>query len=213
MANATRSTKISCQRSRICRQSSGCALGFDRLVMLATGAPDRRSHTLDAARRTGQVMGYDCCIYATTFNGQGSGGRLDLIEHGTVSPSLAKCRLRAMPWRLRQPWPPPSINGANAGDPIARQFVPSLGRIGHAGPTRQPTRSAMMRTARSRASCTATPTGHLLKVSSVCPVYCRFCFRREAVGPDLGEALITSRAASGAIDYIRRHSGRFGKSF
>lgn len=48
------------------------------------------------------------------------------------------------------------------------------------------------------------PDRVLLKVSSVCPVYCRFCFRREMVGPQLGDAL--SRADfEDAVDYIRQH--------
>lgn len=33
------------------------------------------------------------------------------------------------------------------------------------------------------------PDRALLKLVSVCPVYCRFCFRREMVGPDKGEGL------------------------
>ncbi len=37
-ANAIRSMRIFSRRSRRCRQSSGVALGFDRLVMLASGA-------------------------------------------------------------------------------------------------------------------------------------------------------------------------------
>ncbi|MEV4121653.1 lysine-2,3-aminomutase-like protein [Micromonospora sp. NPDC049645] len=43
----------------------------------------------------------------------------------------------------------------------------------------------------------------LLKPLQICPVYCRFCFRREAVGPDqgvLGEGELTV-----ALDYVRSH--------
>lgn len=48
------------------------------------------------------------------------------------------------------------------------------------------------------------PDRALLKLLHVCPVYCRFCFRRETVGP--GGASSLSRAAlSGALDYVRAH--------
>jgi lysine 2,3-aminomutase len=46
------------------------------------------------------------------------------------------------------------------------------------------------------------PDRVLLKIASVCPVYCRFCFRREMVGPENGEALSADDLAA-ALDYIR----------
>jgi len=45
----------------------------------------------------------------------------------------------------------------------------------------------------------------LLKLVSVCPVYCRFCFRREMVGPGKSSALSDTELAA-ALDYIRAHS-------
>lgn len=42
----------------------------------------------------------------------------------------------------------------------------------------------------------------LLKIHHACPVYCRFCFRREMVGPG-GEALSEEELAA-ALDYIRQ---------
>lgn len=44
----------------------------------------------------------------------------------------------------------------------------------------------------------------LLKVVHVCPVYCRFCFRREMVGPDR-EPGLTPEALGRALDYIAGH--------
>jgi len=44
----------------------------------------------------------------------------------------------------------------------------------------------------------------LLKLAHVCPVYCRFCFRREMVGPDLGHAL-QGEDLQRAFDYIAGH--------
>ena len=48
------------------------------------------------------------------------------------------------------------------------------------------------------------PDRVLLKLVHVCPVYCRFCFRREMVGPGRRQSL--SRAAlEAALGYIRAH--------
>jgi len=48
------------------------------------------------------------------------------------------------------------------------------------------------------------PDRVLFKLVHVCAVYCRFCFRREMVGPGKPNAL-PQAAYSGAIDYIRAH--------
>ena len=48
------------------------------------------------------------------------------------------------------------------------------------------------------------PDRALLKLTPVCAVYCRFCFRRETVGPENGKPLSTE-ALSAALDYIREH--------
>ncbi|OAG77266.1 Lysine 2,3-aminomutase [Acetobacter malorum] len=48
----------------------------------------------------------------------------------------------------------------------------------------------------------------LLKPLLVCPLYCRFCFRREHVGPDGG--VLDDAALEKALDWLRshpRHSG------
>jgi len=42
----------------------------------------------------------------------------------------------------------------------------------------------------------------LLKLLHVCPVYCRFCFRRETVGPG-GPTALSPEAVATALDYIR----------
>lgn len=44
----------------------------------------------------------------------------------------------------------------------------------------------------------------LFKIVNVCPVYCRFCFRREMVGPDKSSGL-DAVAIDGAIRYIETH--------
>jgi hypothetical protein len=43
----------------------------------------------------------------------------------------------------------------------------------------------------------------LLKPLLVCPLYCRFCFRREHVGPDGG--VLDEAALAGALDWLRTH--------
>ncbi|SDG02248.1 lysine 2,3-aminomutase [Sinosporangium album] len=47
------------------------------------------------------------------------------------------------------------------------------------------------------------PDRLLLKPMHLCPVYCRFCFRREVVGP--GEGMLSATEMEAALDYIRTH--------
>lgn len=46
----------------------------------------------------------------------------------------------------------------------------------------------------------------LLKLVHVCPVYCRFCFRREMVGPD-GDGTLTGAELDAALAYIESQPG------
>lgn len=48
------------------------------------------------------------------------------------------------------------------------------------------------------------PDRVLLKIASVCAVYCRFCFRRELLGPKA--ETLSSEDLRGAIAYIKSHS-------
>ena len=92
--------------------------------------------------------------------------------------------------------------GDLARDPIARQFVPSAEETVIApdeladpigDEARSPVKGIVHR----------YPDRLLLKPLHACPVYCRFCFRREKVGPG-GEALSDSELEA-ALDYIRSH--------
>jgi lysine 2,3-aminomutase len=87
-----------------------------------------------------------------------------------------------------------------AHDPIARQFVPSVDEAEIApeeladpigDEARSPVKGIVHR----------YPDRVLLKPLHVCPVYCRFCFRREKVGPG-GEAL-SAHELEAALTYIR----------
>jgi len=48
------------------------------------------------------------------------------------------------------------------------------------------------------------PDRVLLKLTHICAVYCRFCFRRETVGPGK-PAVLAAQTLAGALDYIRTH--------
>ncbi|MFN3672551.1 MAG: lysine-2,3-aminomutase-like protein, partial [Bosea sp. (in: a-proteobacteria)] len=95
------------------------------------------------------------------------------------------------------------IDPADAADPIARQFVPSVAElvtepqeladpIGDAA--HSPVDGVVHR----------YPDRALLKLVHACPVYCRFCFRREMVGPG-GDALSGERLDQ-ALAYLAAHS-------
>lgn len=47
------------------------------------------------------------------------------------------------------------------------------------------------------------PDRLLLKPVHICPAYCRFCFRREKVGP--GSEVLSSEELAAALAYVRRH--------
>ncbi len=96
------------------------------------------------------------------------------------------------------------IDTKDAADPIARQFVPDLRELDttpeeRADPigdhVKSPVRGVVHR----------YPDRVLLKIVGVCPVYCRFCFRREMVGP-AAEANLTAAEIEEALAYIRAHS-------
>ncbi len=47
------------------------------------------------------------------------------------------------------------------------------------------------------------PDRVLLKVASACAVYCRYCFRREMIGPKAAEENLSAAEREAALDYIR----------
>jgi len=95
------------------------------------------------------------------------------------------------------------IDPADPDDSIAKQFVPDvreltilpeerddpIGDLAHS-----PVEGIVHR----------YPDRVLLKAVHVCPVYCRFCFRREMVGPQ-GLGTLSPEAMDNAIDYIAAH--------
>jgi lysine 2,3-aminomutase len=95
------------------------------------------------------------------------------------------------------------IDRGDPADPIARQFVPDpaelttlpeerddpIGDLAHS-----PVEGIVHR----------YPDRVLLKAVHVCPVYCRFCFRREMVGPQ-GLGTLAPEAMDRAFAYIADH--------
>lgn len=99
------------------------------------------------------------------------------------------------------------IDPADPQDPIARQFLPSLEEL-NVLPEERP--DPIGDAAHSPvAGIVHRHQGRVLfKAVSVCPVYCRFCFRRETIGPSniKGKDGALSREEFGAaIAYIAAH--------
>jgi lysine 2,3-aminomutase len=94
------------------------------------------------------------------------------------------------------------IEETDPDDPIARQFVPDAREL-HAEPGESgdpigddafcPVEGIVHR----------YPDRVLLKIVNACAAYCRFCFRREKVGP--GRGALSPRALATALDYIGSH--------
>ena len=95
------------------------------------------------------------------------------------------------------------IDPDDPADPIARQFVPDAAELmtsaqERADPIGDDTHQV------SDGLIHRYPDRVLLKLASVCPVYCRFCFRRETVG-QAGAGMLAQTAIDAALRYIRDH--------
>lgn len=95
------------------------------------------------------------------------------------------------------------IDRNDPNDPIARQFIPDAAELVSrpeelADPIGDDAHSPV------EGIVHRYPDRVLLKLTHVCAVYCRFCFRREMVGPDKPNAL-SREALAAALDYIRTH--------
>jgi lysine 2,3-aminomutase len=126
-----------------------------------------------------------------------------LAEAGLIAPER-RAELEAVAARYAVALPQTLaalIDPHDANDPIARQFVPDVAELDRraeesADPIGDEVHSPVEGVVHRY------PDRVLLKLTHVCAVYCRFCFRRETVGPDKPNAL--SRAAlTRALDYIR----------
>lgn len=95
------------------------------------------------------------------------------------------------------------IDPADPADPIARQYIPSGAELATA-PGEDPDPIGDDVHAPVRGIVHRYPDRVLLKLVHVCAVYCRFCFRREMVGPGK-ETSLSAEAYGAALDYIRAH--------
>src|SRR6202161_3875503 len=89
-------------------------------------------------------------------------------------------------------------------DPIARQYIPSPEEL-VAQPNEKPDPIGDETHSPVSGIVHRYPDRVLFKLVHVCAVYCRFCFRREMVGPSKATAL-SDAAYGGPLDYIRAHS-------
>ena len=97
------------------------------------------------------------------------------------------------------------VDPADPADPIARQFIPDVREL-DASPldlvdpigddAHSPCEGLVHR----------YPDRVLLKLVAACPVYCRFCFRRETVGAAKG-GMLASEAFAAALAYVHARPG------
>ena len=129
----------------------------------------------------------------------------ELLAHGLVSTN-AIADLEKVAARYAVAVTPDMaalIEPADADDPIALQFIPSPEELEtSAGENPDPigdhTHSPVPGVVHRY------PDRVLFKLVHVCAVYCRFCFRREMVGPGR-ETALAQGAYQNALDYIRSH--------
>jgi len=95
------------------------------------------------------------------------------------------------------------IDPTDPADPIARQFLPDAAElIATADELADPIADEAYSPVKGIVH--RHPDRVLLKAVAACPVYCRFCFRRETVGPGKAHALSPSDLAA-AMAYIQSH--------
>ncbi len=127
----------------------------------------------------------------------------ELIAAGFASPQQAKALADVA--ALYSVAVPPGVAALIEGpnDALGRQFLPNAAelltlpqeRVDPIGDdAHQATRGLIHR----------YPDRALLKLTSVCPVYCRFCFRRARVGAGT-EGVLPEEALAAAIAYLAEH--------
>jgi lysine 2,3-aminomutase len=129
---------------------------------------------------------------------------LQLVEAGLAAP-VRRADLERIAARYAVAITPAIaelIDCTDPNDPIARQFVPDITELDIRPEERvdpigddvhSPVDGIVHR----------YPDRVLLKLVNVCAVYCRFCFRREMVGP--GKQMLSPDALDAALAYIRAH--------
>ncbi|MGF6175931.1 lysine-2,3-aminomutase-like protein [Ensifer sp. 4252] len=130
---------------------------------------------------------------------------VELVDAGLVQPSQqeAVSRVAERYAVAISPTIAQLIDRDDPNDPIARQFVPDAAEL-----TLLPEEREDPIGDKPHSPVTGIvhryPDRVLLKAVHVCPVYCRFCFRREMVGPQ-GLGTLTPAELDAAIAYIAEH--------
>ena len=96
------------------------------------------------------------------------------------------------------------IEPANPGDPVGLQFLPD-GRELHTTVQDETDPIGDKKYAPLPGIIHRYPDRALLMPISICPVYCRFCFRRETIGKPL-QGMLSQEALTAALDYLSSHS-------
>lgn len=130
----------------------------------------------------------------------------ELVAHG-LAPQTALADLEKVAARYAVAVTPAVaalIDAGDPDDPIARQYIPSADELiaqpqENADPIGDHVYSPVDGIVHRY------PDRVLFKLVHVCAVYCRFCFRREMVGPGK-ETALSREAYAGALDYIRTHA-------
>jgi lysine 2,3-aminomutase len=92
------------------------------------------------------------------------------------------------------------IDATDPADPIARQFVPTVAELSEA-PNEDPDPIGDDRYSPVPGIVHRYPDRVLLKLLHTCPVYCRYCFRRERVGTT--KKPLSDEEIAAAIEYVR----------
>jgi lysine 2,3-aminomutase len=97
------------------------------------------------------------------------------------------------------------IDRSDPNDPIAHQFLPDAHELQHL-PEERADPLGEARLSPVPGVVHRYPDRVLLKLTHACPVYCRFCFRREMVGPG-GPQALADAALDTALGYIAGDPG------
>jgi lysine 2,3-aminomutase len=129
----------------------------------------------------------------------------DLVEAG-FAPAARLAELERVAERYAVAITPAMaalIDAADAHDPIARQFVPDPAELAvQPDEAADPIGDEMHSPVEGLVH--RYPDRVLLKLVNVCAVYCRFCFRREMIGPGKPH-MLSEQALRDALAYISAH--------
>ncbi|HEV7370534.1 lysine-2,3-aminomutase-like protein [Arenibaculum sp.] len=124
----------------------------------------------------------------------------DLVAAGVLAPEAAAGLARVADRYAIAVTPYLLERIRDGGEPFARQYLPDPGET-DAAPEERPDPIGDGAHMPVKGIVHRYPDRVLLKLHHACPVYCRFCFRREMVGPG-GDALSKDELAA-ALDYVR----------